>query len=102
MTTTRTEQDGTIRYAIIEDGATVSFLDVEAGTRKVINVETVAARQGEGLARLLWETANAEAECYHDLDHHRTPEGDAFARAMGGETIDAELGYCEHCCICND
>ena len=36
----------------------------------------------------------------HALDHHRTEEGDAFARAMGGETIAPETDYIDVCCIC--
>lgn len=98
--TTRTEQADTITYAATIAGEQVSFLDIDATTRKVVNVETVAAHQGEGLARMLWEVANAEAECFHALEHHRTDEGDAFARAMGGYTIDEDDDYIAECGIC--
>ena len=104
MTTTqitRTEAEGTITYAAIVDGDQVSFLDIDAETRQVWNVETADDFQGQGFARSLWEAANVEAECFHALDHHRTAEGDAFAQAVGGETIDETAGYVAECGICN-
>jgi len=101
MTTiTRTEQAGTVTYALVIDGEQVSFLDIDADTRKVTNVETATGHERRGYARSLWEHANNEAECFHALDHHRTAEGDAFARAMGGETIAPEDDYIDVCCIC--
>ena len=101
MTTiTRTEQAGTVTYAANIDGERVSFLDIDAHTRKVTNVETATGHERRGYARILWEHANTEAECFHALDHHRTEEGDAFARAMGGETIAPEDDYIDVCCIC--
>lgn len=98
---TRTTDAGEVTYSLTIDGAVASFLVIDAETRMVWNVETVAAHLGEGFARTLWEAANAEAECYHALDHHRTAEGDAFAQAVGGETIDETTGYVAECCICN-
>lgn len=101
MTTiTRTEQAETITYTATIDGQAVSFLIINAATRKVCNIETAAAHRGEGHARNLWEAANAEADCFHDLDHHRTAEGDAFAQAVGGETISDEDGYVADCWTC--
>ena len=99
-TITRTEQDDTIRYAHIIDGTEASFLDIDASTRKVVNVETADGYLRQGLARSLWDAANAEAECFHAVEHHRTPEGDAFAHAVGGETIEAELDHIDECGIC--
>lgn len=103
MTTTqitRTETAETITYSAIADGITVSFLDIDAATRKVTNVETLAAYRGQGFARSLWVAANAEAGCFHAVEHHRTPEGDAFAQAVGGETIAPELDVIDVCFIC--
>jgi len=97
---TRTRQDDTITYAALVAGEQVSFLTIDAATRKVCNVETAAGFARQGLARSLWEAANAEAECFHDLDHHRTAEGDLFALAAGGRTISDELGYQDECFVC--
>ena len=99
-TITRTAQADTITYAVEIDGATASQLVIDATTRKVVNIETSRAHQRQGYARQLWEAANAEAECYHAVEHHRTPEGDAFAHAVGGYTIDDELDYIDECIIC--
>jgi len=103
MTTTeiaRTEQADTITYTALIDGIDAAELVIWTGTREVANVETRRAYQRQGLARALWEAANAEAECFHSLDHHRTPEGEAFAHAMGGDTISDEAGYQATCIVC--
>lgn len=99
QTITSTRSDETI-YQVIDDGQVVSFLTITTDTRVVLNVETIDERQGEGLARHLWDTAIADGEVLHQQEHHRTPEGDAFARAMGGETADETEDYCEHCIVC--
>jgi len=98
---TRIEQGDIITYALAIDGEAVSHLDIEVKTRIVANVETAAGHERQGYARMLWVAANAEAECFHALDHHRSAEGDAFARGVGGETIDEQAGYVGCCCICN-
>ena len=103
MTTTqitRTETTDSIRYSMMIDGTEASFLIIDATTRKVTNVETLTAYARQGLARSLWVAANAEAECFHAVEHHRTPEGDAFAQAVGGETIAPELDVIDVCFIC--
>ncbi|WP_308491006.1 hypothetical protein [Microbacterium terrisoli] len=97
---TRTEQADTITYTVTIDGTDASTLVIDAATRKVANIETRTAYRGEGLARSLWEHANAEAECFHALEHHRTAEGDAFAHAVGGSTIDPADDYIDVCTIC--
>lgn len=103
MTTTqitRTEQADTTTYTAWVDGTDAAELIIWTATREIANVETRAAYRRQGLARALWEAANAEATIYHALPHHRTDEGDAFAEAMGGETISDEDGYQAECCIC--
>ena len=103
MTTTqitRTETTDSIRYSMMIDGTEASFLLIDAGTRKVENVETIATYARQGLASALWVAANAEGECFHAVEHHRTPEGDAFAQAVGGETIAPELDVIDVCFIC--
>lgn len=97
---TRTEQADTITYTAMVDGTDAAELVIWSGTREVANVETRQAYQRQGLARLLWATANTEAECFHSLDHHRTAEGEMFAHAVGGETISTEVGYQAECIIC--
>ena len=97
---TRTETTDSIRYSMMIDGTEASFLLIDAGTRKVENVETLDEFARQGLARSLWVAANAEGECFHAVEHHRTPEGDAFAQAVGGETIAPELDVIDVCFIC--
>lgn len=100
MEITKATTAETTTYSMIIDGEQVSFLNIDAATRKVTNIETLRAHQGEGYARALWEHANAEAECFHALPHHRSQDGDAFAEAVGGETIDAEYDFIDVCCVC--
>ena len=103
MTTTqitRTETTDSIRYSMMIDGTEASFLLIDADTRKVENVETATTYARQGLASALWVAANAEGECFHAVEHHRTPEGDAFAQAVGGETIAPELDIIDVCFIC--
>lgn len=99
MITSSTDHD-TTTYTLWVDGVDVSELTIWTSTREVANVETRTAHQGQGFARALWEHANTEAEVFHSLAHHRTPEGDAFAQAVGGETISDEDGYQAECIIC--
>ena len=97
---TRTEQTDTITYAMVIDGEEVSTLVIDTATRKVWNVETLNAFSRQGLATELWAAANGEAECFHAVEHHRTPEGDAFAHSVGGETIADDLDIIDECGIC--
>lgn len=96
----KSSDSDTTTYTLMIDGVDASELMIWTATREIANIETRTAHQGHGYARTLWEHANAEAECFHSLDHHRTPEGDAFAHAVGGTTIDAEAGYQAECWIC--
>lgn len=97
---TRTEQADTITYTMVIDGTDASTLVIDTATRKVWNIETAERFTRQGLATELWAAANAEAECYHASEHHRTPEGDAFANAVGGATIDPDLDIIDECSIC--
>ena len=47
-------------------------------------------QQGEGFARKLYEHADAEHGLLHVPAWGRTWEGEQFAAAMGGETMDDE------------
>ncbi|QLQ16161.1 MAG: hypothetical protein HZY73_11420 [Micropruina sp.] len=99
---TKTASTEEVTYSMILDGETVSFLTVDAETRKVCNVETANGHERKGYARALWEAANAEAECFHDVEHHRTEAGHLFAEAVGGETIAPELAHVADCALCED
>ena len=90
---TRTEQtiDGldAIVWTITEDGEQIGHLDAHT-SGLILNVEVIAARQGEGFARKLYEHADAEHGLLHVPAWGRTWEGEQFADAMGGDTMDDE------------
>ncbi len=69
-----------------EQGVTAE-LYVSADSHEIMNIEVRSDRRGEGLARTLFETASAQTAVYHAPIAHRTDEGNAFALAVGGETI---------------
>ena len=73
----------------IEDGERIGELYVAIDTEIISNIEVIPSRRGEGIARSLYEAADQM------LDHLKhapaggcTPEGLAFAQAMGGEVAD--------------
>lgn len=76
-----------------EDGSLVGELYAHLATGQIMQVEVTETRRGEGIARHLYETAEAHFAVYHSPDEHCTPEGIAFKEAMGGETIPAESAY---------
>ena len=92
------EARGTIQGRVSDQSGGV----VPGATVEVANVETRPEFQRQGLARLLWTTACDEAPAFHSLPHHRTAEGDAFAEAVGGDTISEATGFVSVCCICTD
>ena len=86
---TKTSTDEGIRYQWIDEGVEVGYLLAhESGL--ILNVEVDQGRQGEGIARMLFEAADAEMGLLHAPDWGRTPDGDAFATAMGGDTMDED------------
>lgn len=77
------------RWFAIEDGERIGELYVAIDTEIILNVEVSEDRRGEGIARSLYEAADQM------LDHLKhapaggcTPEGLAFAQAVGGEVAD--------------
>lgn len=76
------------RWAIEDEAGIASELFVDMDTLTVVNIETRSDRRGEGLARALWDAATAQFDVLHDVPAHRTPEGDAFAEAVGGDSAD--------------
>lgn len=77
------------RYAAIIDGTEVGYLLAHT-TGLILNVEVADDHQGEGIARALYEHADRAQGLYHVPSWGRTPEGEGFATAMGGDTMDDE------------
>lgn len=74
-------------WEIHDEQGLAADLYVSIDRHEIMNIEVRNDRRGEGLARALYKTAYAEIGIYHAPVAHRTPEGDAFAEAVGGETI---------------
>lgn len=72
------------RWFAIEDGERVGELYVSMTTGVIMNVEVERAHRGEGVARALYEAATAVMTVKHAPEWACTPEGAAFATAMGG------------------
>lgn len=91
ITTTSHTEDGLpgTRYSMIEDGAEIGHLLAHT-SGLILNVEVAEDRQGEGIARALYEHADRAQGLYHVPSWGRTPEGEGFATAMGGDTMDDE------------
>lgn len=88
---TAATQDGLTgtRYTMIDDGTEVAFL-LAHDSGLILNVEVDDDRQGEGIARALYEHADDAQGLYHVPAWGRTTDGDIFARAMGGDVMDDE------------
>jgi hypothetical protein len=86
-------------WTITDEQGLASEMYVRQADLVIANVETREDRRGEGLARSLYEAAPAQIDgIVHDLPAHRTPEGDAFAQAVGGD--DATECTIDHC-VCS-
>lgn len=72
-------------------------LYVSTDRHEIMNIAVRDDRQHEGLARTLYETAAAQMPIYHAPAAHRTPDGHAFALAVGGETVPAYDCDCYAC-----
>lgn len=81
---------GYTRWTLTVDGDEAAFLDAHTATGLILNVEVEKPHRGEGYARALYEHADAQVGLYHVPAWGRTPEGNAFAEAMGGDTMDDE------------
>lgn len=85
-------------WKIVDEDGTAAELYVSIDHREIMNVEVREDRRGEGLARALYEAAYKQMNgIYHAPEAHCTPEGRAFAEAMGGEVID----YCTQPDVCD-
>lgn len=81
-----------------EDGAVIGELYVSTDRHEIMNIEVDESHRGEGIARALYETATDQMEVFHAPAAHRSPEGDAFAEAVGGPTV---APYACDCYGCN-
>lgn len=78
-----------IRYSAEIDGIEVGYLLThESGL--ILNVEVDGDRQGEGIARALYEHADAAQGLYHVPAWGCTEDGAGWLRAMGGDVMDDE------------
>ncbi|GAB3191702.1 GNAT family N-acetyltransferase [Nesterenkonia suensis] len=78
-----------------DEGKAIGSLYVTTDTQEVAQIEVDTDRRREGIATDLWETATAEMDVFHAYEAHRTPEGAAFAAAVGGDEIETcEIAHC--------
>jgi hypothetical protein len=82
-------------------GELIAELYVSTGRNEITNIWTAEDRRGEGLARALYDTASAQMDVLHAPAAHRTPEGNAFAEAIGGNTAEYECD-CHACTYADD
>jgi len=89
------EQDEPMhRWSMTIDGETVSELWVATDTGEIMQVETPREHQRQGYAAALYRQAATEITIYHAPASHRTPEGDRFARSVGGDALPCRYGCC--------
>ena len=91
ITTSHYSEDGLpgTRYSMIDDGEEVGYL-IAHTTGLILNVEVDEDRQGEGIARALFEYADDAQGLYHVPAWGRTEDGNRFANAMGGDIMNDE------------
>lgn len=78
-------------FEVHDEEGLVGELYVEAEHFYVANIEVRENRRGEGIARALYESAVAQlGTVYHMAPWGCTPEGAAFAEAVGGPVLDDE------------
>lgn len=74
-------------WEIADEQGIAAELYVSIDRCEIMNIEVREDRRSEGLARALYTAASAVMDVYHAPVAHRTEEGDAFAQAVGGQTI---------------
>lgn len=79
------------------DGDLIAELYVSTERLEIMNIEVDEAHRGEGHARRLYETADAQMPICHAPPGHRTYEGSAFAEAVGGPTVEPYPCDCYAC-----
>jgi GNAT superfamily N-acetyltransferase len=101
MEISRTATDDTTTWTAVLDGAEVAWLSVWTINGEICDVETRSTHRGQGLARALFEHADAERSIFHTIPAHRTEEGDMFASRIGGDEIDEADALVIECCCCD-
>lgn len=71
------------RYSSTDDPSHHWTLTVDG---EIDNIETHPGHQRQGYAAALYRQAATEIRIFHAPASHRSPEGHAFAEAMGGPT----------------
>ena len=80
-----------LTWEITDEQGIAAELYIHAEHHMIMNLTVRENRRGEGLARALYEAADATATIFHAPEWACSPEGAAFAEAMGGETISDDL-----------
>lgn len=84
------------------DGTLIAELYVSTERHEIMNIQVEDAYRGEGHARHLYDTATDQMDIYHAPAAHRTPEGNAFAEAVGGDTVAPYDCDCHACTNATD
>lgn len=78
-------------WEITDEDGTAAELYVHPESHLIMNIEVREDRRGEGLARALYQRAETDlGTIYHVPAWGCTPEGAAFAEAIGGPVLDDE------------
>ena len=78
-------------FTITDEQGIAAELYINTEHLVIANIEVREDRRGEGLARALYEHADTTLDgIYHMPAWGCTPEGQAFAEAMGGDILDDE------------
>ena len=91
--------DGTHNHIweIRDEHGIAAELYVSTDRHEIMNIQVREDRRREGLARALYDTATNVMDVYHAPVGHRTPEGHAFAEAVGGDTVEPYPCDCYAC-----
>ncbi|WP_328313070.1 hypothetical protein OG432_24325 [Streptomyces sp. NBC_00442] len=79
------------------DGELIAELYISTDRNEIMNIEVNEDHRGEGHARALYQAASSQIPVFHAPVAHRTAEGNAFAEAVGGETVAAYPCDCHAC-----
>ncbi|NUU21825.1 MAG: hypothetical protein HOV68_09990 [Streptomycetaceae bacterium] len=80
-----------------DDNTLIAELYVSTDRHEIMNIQVREAYRGEGHARHLYDTATDQMDIYHAPVAHRSLEGNAFAEAVGGPTVDPYPCDCYGC-----
>ena len=97
-----TTEDRTIWILLIDDDTEIASLEVWTANGEIANVKTSHPYQRMGYAHALYRRAQSDFDggIFHTVYTHRTPDGDAFAHAVGGDTIESSAAHVEKNCGC--